>query len=59
MEKIMEYNRTLDPKVFDGLTCECKEQWRRIVEQKPLPFEERLRPIPGILDELKRSYGVG
>jgi radical SAM enzyme (TIGR01210 family) len=59
MEKIKEYNRTLDPKVFDGLTCECKEQWRKIVEEKPVPFEERLKPIPGILDEIKRSYGDG
>lgn len=56
MEKIIQYNRTLDPKAFKGLTCECKKQWRTILEEKPLPFEERLKPIPGILDELKRSF---
>jgi radical SAM enzyme (TIGR01210 family) len=55
MEKIIKYNRTLDPKIFNGLTCECKKQWRRILREKPLPFEERLKPIPEILDELKRS----
>lgn len=55
MEKIMQYNRTLDLKTFNGLTCECKKQWRRILGEKPLPFEERLKPIPEILDELKRS----
>lgn len=56
MEKIIQYNRTLDPKAFNGLTCECKKQWRTILEEKPLPFEERLKPIPDILDELKRSF---
>jgi radical SAM enzyme (TIGR01210 family) len=56
MEKFMQYNRTLDPKVFDGLTCECKKQWSEILEQKPLPFEERIKPIPKILDELQHSY---
>ena len=56
MEKIIQYNRTLDPKAFNGLTCECKKQWRTILEEKPLTFEERLKPIPDILDELKRSF---
>ena len=55
MEKIMQYNRTLDPKAFNGLTCECKKQWRTILEEKPLPFEERLKPIPELLNELRRS----
>jgi len=56
MEKIIQYNRTLDPKAFNRLTCECKKQWRTILGEKPLPFEERLKPIPDILDELKRSF---
>jgi len=55
METIRQYNRTLDRKVFDGLTCSCKNKWRTILEEKPLPFQERLKPIPEILDELKRS----
>jgi radical SAM enzyme (TIGR01210 family) len=56
MEAIVQYNRTLNPKVFDGITCECKKEWKEILEEKPLPFEERLKPIPEILDELKRSF---
>lgn len=56
MEAIVQYNRTLDLKAFRGITCECKKEWRKILEEKPLPFEERLKPIPEILDELKRSF---
>lgn len=55
MERIIQYNRTLDPKTFNGLTCECKKEWSRILKEKPLPFKERLKPIPEILDELKHS----
>jgi radical SAM enzyme (TIGR01210 family) len=56
MQAIAQYNRTLDPKAFDGLTCECKKEWRKSLREKPIPFEERLKPIPGLLDELERSY---
>jgi len=56
MEAIVQYNRTLDPKAFDGLACGCKKEWEKILEEKPLPFEERLKPIPELLNELKRSF---
>jgi radical SAM enzyme (TIGR01210 family) len=56
MEAIVQYNRTLDRKVFNRITCKCKKDWVKILKEKPVPFEERLRPIPGILDELKRSF---
>jgi radical SAM enzyme (TIGR01210 family) len=56
MKTIVEYNRTLDRKAFNGVTCKCKERWRRILKEKLLPFEERLKPIPELLDELKRSF---
>jgi len=26
-EALREYNRTLDPSVFNGLTCECEKEW--------------------------------
>ena len=56
MEAIIQYNRTLDTKIFNGITCECKKEWRKILREKPMPFEERLRPIPELLDKLKRSF---
>lgn len=56
MAAIIQYNRTLDPTVFDGVSCECREEWRSILGEKPLPFAERLRPMPALLDELKRSF---
>jgi hypothetical protein len=56
MEAIVQYNRTLDRKVFNRITCKCKKEWRRILKEKPLPFEERLKPIPEIVDELKRFF---
>jgi uncharacterized Fe-S cluster-containing MiaB family protein len=55
MEAIVQYNRTLDRKVFNRITCKCKKDWVKILKEKPSLFEERLRPIPDILDELKRS----
>lgn len=59
MEAIVQYNRTLDRKAFNGITCECKKEWRKILREKPIPFEERLKPIPELLDELKRSFNHG
>jgi radical SAM enzyme (TIGR01210 family) len=53
MAKIIEYNRTLDPKVFNGLTCACKEQWRGRLKEKPLAFSKRLEPLAAILEELR------
>jgi radical SAM enzyme (TIGR01210 family) len=55
METIRQYNRTLDLKAFDGLTCKCKKKWRTILKEKPLPFEKRLEPIPELLNELRHS----
>jgi radical SAM enzyme (TIGR01210 family) len=54
MERIIQYNRTLDLKAFNELTCECKIPWRKILKEKPLPFEKRLEPIPQLLNELNR-----
>ncbi len=58
MSKIIEYNRTLDKSVFDSLTCGCKDQWKEIINQKSVPFEQRLKSIPIILDELKKSDSI-
>ena len=53
MERIQEYNRTLDSRTFDGLVCECKKEWKELLMEKPMAFEKRLEPIPRLLDELK------
>ncbi len=53
MDKIIQYNKTLDLTALDGLTCECKHEWEEILEEEALPFEKRLEPIPLLLDELK------
>ena len=55
MERIQEYNRTLDSRTFDGLVCECKKEWKELLKEKPMAFEKRLEPIPRLLDELKCS----
>jgi radical SAM enzyme (TIGR01210 family) len=55
MNAIIQYNRTLDRSVFDGLDCECKSEWEKTLEEAPQPFEERLKPIPVLLEELKSS----
>jgi hypothetical protein len=56
MGAIVQYNRTLDTKAFNGVTCKCKKEWRNILREKPIPFAERLRPIPEVLDELRHSF---
>jgi radical SAM enzyme (TIGR01210 family) len=53
MNTIIQYNRTLDKRAFNGLTCNCKKEWEKALKVKPLPFEERLKPIPEFLAELK------
>lgn len=45
MDRIHNYNRTLDVGLFDSLTCECKEEWKREIEKTQLPFGERLTHI--------------
>jgi len=45
IESFHQYNRTLDVKVFDEITCECKKKWEEILREKPLPFEKRLEMI--------------
>jgi radical SAM enzyme (TIGR01210 family) len=55
MEAIRQYNRTLDRKVFAGLTCSCKEKWTEILKEKPLPFHKRLERMPELLKQLRRS----
>ena len=59
MERIIQYNRTLDLKSFSGLSCRCRKQWRGVLKEKPLPFEERLKPIRKILDGFKRPLKYG
>jgi radical SAM enzyme (TIGR01210 family) len=53
MERIIQYNRTLDAKVFKGIVCDCKKQWRTVLKEKPIPMKKRLEVIPEILDGLK------
>lgn len=52
MEALKEYNRTLDKNVFEKLTCECKDEWKREVEKKDIPFKERLDDIEKELELL-------
>jgi radical SAM enzyme (TIGR01210 family) len=55
MGKIIEYNKTLDPRVLSGLSCSCKTQWKEKLKERALPFQKRLSIIPSILDELRSS----
>jgi hypothetical protein len=42
LEAFREYNRTLDIRLLENLTCECKTEWEKFLKEKPLPFEVRL-----------------
>jgi radical SAM enzyme (TIGR01210 family) len=59
MTAIIKYNKSLDRSVFDGLDCECKSEWEKTLEEAPQLFEERLKPIPVLLEELKKSFLYG
>jgi radical SAM enzyme (TIGR01210 family) len=41
-DAICNYNRTLDKRFFDGLSCQCKKEWEEILEQECLSFKERI-----------------
>lgn len=56
MSAIVSYNKSLDKSVFDGIDCECKSEWKKTLEEAPQPFEERLKPIPVLLEELRNSF---
>lgn len=45
MECIKKYNRTLDVKVFDGLTCDCRMKWEKELMEEAEPFTKRLDSI--------------
>jgi|WetSurSiteA1Bulk_404760.scaffolds.fasta_scaffold06079_2 archaeosine synthase beta-subunit len=53
MNTIIQYNQTLNKRAFNGLTCDCKNEWEEVLKEKPMPFDERLKPIPELLAELK------
>ncbi len=42
LDAIRGYNRTLDKRFFDDLSCECKEKWQETIAADVPPFEERL-----------------
>lgn len=48
LEALREYNSVLDPRVFDGLTCECKKKWEANLQRKVPPLAQRVQ----ILDDL-------
>lgn len=45
LEAICQYNRTLDLTFFDGLSCECRNKWEKVLEENSPPFKERLEMI--------------
>ncbi len=42
VNKIKEYNRTMNEDVFDGLDCECKKKWYVELEEAPKSIEYKL-----------------
>jgi hypothetical protein len=47
-EALREYNKTLDSSVFNGLTCECKEEWIADLKEIASPLPQRV----AVLDQL-------
>ena len=41
-DAICNYNRTLDKRFFDGLTCQCKKKWEEALEEEFPSFKERI-----------------
>jgi hypothetical protein len=41
LEALCNYNRTLDKRYFDDLSCECREEWLALLAEPPLTFDRR------------------
>lgn len=52
LENIVEYNRTLDIKSFEYVSCECKEKWKDILNKEEWNIEEK------VLSSLAAKEGV-
>ncbi|MGD2089304.1 MAG: archaeosine biosynthesis radical SAM protein RaSEA [Candidatus Aminicenantes bacterium] len=39
---ICNYNRTLDKRIFEGLTCQCKIKWEETLEEEFPSFKKRI-----------------
>ncbi len=40
-----QYNADFDISCFDGISCDCKEEWERELEVESIPIEERLEVL--------------
>ncbi|WP_187355111.1 archaeosine biosynthesis radical SAM protein RaSEA ['Paenibacillus yunnanensis' Narsing Rao et al. 2020] len=45
LDKIREYNRTLDISVLNNLTCDCKAEWENECNKTYEPFQQRIEVI--------------
>lgn len=52
LERIKDYNRTLDKNVFDNLTCECKKEWETELQ---IPKQNLIDRIEGTLKRAGKS----
>ncbi len=42
LEKMKQYNRILDKTIFDSISCKCKSDWKSLLEEPGLPFNDRV-----------------
>jgi radical SAM enzyme (TIGR01210 family) len=51
-EAVKEYNKNLDARIFDGLGCECKEEWKKELKKKAeTNISERITKTLGKINE--------
>jgi radical SAM enzyme (TIGR01210 family) len=55
MNAISQYNHNLDTSIFNGLDCQCREKWQKILNEPALPFETRLKMA---VTHFKNKLGV-
>ncbi len=56
IKAIKEFNRSYEPKVFEGINCECKKEWEFDLQEK---IDEYPLRILKILDSINENYILG
>jgi archaeosine synthase beta-subunit len=58
MEAIIKYNRTLDARELENIDCQCKREWRNILNRRSEPFEKGLKQFYKLLIKLRNNNSM-
>ncbi len=53
MDKFKLYNQTLDREIFNSFSCDCRQEWEKLLEKPTIPFDMRIK---NFITEMKKDY---